>query len=58
MSEEIRSYSHPSEMEILNIFVAKQIFKFKSNEIVCELTSLVRWEGAAVIASAHDSSHK
>lgn len=44
-------------MEILSIFVAKEIFKLKWNEIVCELPSLVRWEGAAVIASARDSSH-
>lgn len=44
-------------MEILSIFVAKEIFKLKWNEIVCELPSLVRWEGAAVIASACDSSH-
>lgn len=50
-------YSYHSEMEILSIFVAKEIFKLKWNEIVCELPSLVRWEGAAVIASACDSSH-
>lgn len=57
MSEELCLYSYHSEMEILSIFVAKEIFKLKWNEIVCELPSLVRWEGAAVTASAHDSSH-